>query len=696
MTSGIYAQITQIRGFVKDSFSSEPLPFVNVVVLKSGVQKGGASTDIEGNYLIKPIESGIYDVSVSYIGYKTKHVKNVKVDTTKITILNIFLVPSSSMIKETVITTYSKPLISRDEGSSGRLSKSEIRKAPTRSISSCYDYSSRSSGVTSDGRSLEGPKERMSRDMPTETKAEYSVEKGSSVKSSETDPDVLSKSDQNMAGILTAGQLNDFSKWELWEDISQGVLKTWQNYWKIKPFERFTVQVLTANGRPLPDCEVSLLNKEKKNEWTSKTDNTGKAELWSSIFADNGSDKAYSININYANKNYKITKILKFADGINIITLPVECPILKKADIMFVVDATGSMNDEIQYLKSELNNIILEIKKQNTGLELNLGSVFYRDIGDEYITRKSDFSTDINSTINFIKQQNAAGGGDQPEAVHSALDIAINSMKWSDSAVARLLFLVLDAPPHYTPVVIDSVQLLIAEAAAKGIRIIPITGSGIEKKAEYLMRAFALATNGSYVFLTDHSKVGYSHIKPTTDEYDVELLKDVLLRLLHEYLFVPSCNDKLDLASQQIKDTMYVVNPKIIAHEISDSSLVGKYAGQTARLDTNKVSFAHQTQTIDVTNLKKDSSTISINLEVPTFSNFRFYPNPTTGNLTIEIKGKIEELYLADLSGKLLERYSVKSSERLEINISKYPVGVYFLQYFFNDKWLTGKVVLMR
>jgi hypothetical protein len=660
----------ELRGTVSDSATHLPLPLANVMLCHDTIVIAGNSTDMDGKYVIKPVKPGTYNLVITYIGYKKLIVKDIEIGGNKISFFNASLKVDIPKLNEVVVETYRKPVFDADEASPS-LSKADIMKAPTRDVKELVPVSSTWS-----------PKSRSDKESYDMNPGLISLPKSG----------IIPYEDKILSGILTAGELNDFSKWELWKDVNQGDLKSWQDYWKFKPFERYTVQIISVNGRPLADCEVSLMNKDKKSEWTARTDNTGKAELWVNLFSAGKFNKGYTININYKSQNYKIKKILKFSEGINIITLPAACDMPQKADIMFVVDATGSMSDEIQYLKSELNNIITEVKKQNPNLELNLGSVFYRDKGDAYVTRKSDFSVDINTTINFIKQQSAGGGGDEPEAVHTALNVAIHEMKWSDDAVARLMFLVLDAPPHYSPGIIDSIQVLISEASAKGIRIIPITGSGINKSAEYLMRAFALATNGTYVFLTDHSRVGNSHIKPSTDEYDVQLLKDVLLRILHQYLFIPSCNDKLELTEKGIKDTMYVKNPKIIAHEISDSSLVGKHKNSNIPADTNKVSFVDTTKT-DITT---DSLANNTDKNQPVFINFRYYPNPTTGKLYIDIEGKIEELYLADISGKLLERYLVKGNEKLEINLSKYPVGVYFLQYFYANKWLTGKVILTR
>ena len=48
-------------------------------------------------------------------------------------------------------------------------------------------------------------------------------------------------------GILTAGEINDFTKWELWKDIDHTDLKQWQEYWKIKPIQRYTLQIGRAH-----------------------------------------------------------------------------------------------------------------------------------------------------------------------------------------------------------------------------------------------------------------------------------------------------------------------------------------------------------------------------------------------------------------------------------------------------------------
>ena len=61
----------------------------------------------------------------------------------------------------------------------------------------------------------------------------------------------------------------------------------------------------------------------------------------------------------------------------------------------------------------------------------------------------------------------------------------------------------------------------VAAAARRGIRILPVVSSGADTETEFLMRTAAAVTGGAYVFLTDDSGIGYSHLEPTIGDYDV-------------------------------------------------------------------------------------------------------------------------------------------------------------------------------
>ena len=94
------------------------------------------------------------------------------------------------------------------------------------------------------------------------------------------------------------------------------------------------------------------------------------------------------------------------------------------------------------------------------------------------------------------------------------------------------MFLVLDAPPHNTQTIRES----LASTLETAVRVIPVASSGVDKTTEFLLRTFAIVTGGTYTFLTDDSGIGGSHITPTIGDYVVEQLCDLLVRLIDEYL----------------------------------------------------------------------------------------------------------------------------------------------------------------
>jgi len=332
-------------------------------------------------------------------------------------------------------------------------------------------------------------------------------------------------------GVLTAGEWNDLNNWNFWNNLLGN-----QNYyddvnkWNLKEIKRYSFVVEDKNESFVANAEISLLSNQVE-VWKTKTDNKGRATLWSDLELNE-----LNARVEFEETEETVIDVIEYAEGINKVYLNKTIVNKKIIDIYFAVDATGSMGDEINYLKAELNNVIKRLKQNNPLLEMRFGSVFYRDEGDEYVTRPFGFTADEASLISFISNQYADGGGDFPEAVHSALDIAITQSSWNDNASTRIMFLLLDAPPHYTQEVISNLEFNLIKAAEKGIKIIPITASGIDKATEYLMRSFAILTNGTYVFITNDSGVGNDHLEPTIGEFEVEKLNDLMVRLVGEYV----------------------------------------------------------------------------------------------------------------------------------------------------------------
>ena len=203
--------------------------------------------------------------------------------------------------------------------------------------------------------------------------------------------------------------------------------------------------------------------------------------------------------------------------------------------IAFIVDATGSMGDEIRYLQSDLVSLLSSVREEHPNYRIETGFVFYRDQEDEYLTRHLNFSNDVNLQVDWLNEQEANGGGDYPEAVEAGLNTGLTNLSWSTAPGSRLAFLILDAPPHDDDQTMDRYRDLVAEYRAQGIRIIPVAASGVDLSTELLLRLTAIATNGTYTFLTDDSGVGNPHLEPSVGEFEVEYLHDLLVRLIGEY-----------------------------------------------------------------------------------------------------------------------------------------------------------------
>ena len=337
---------------------------------------------------------------------------------------------------------------------------------------------------------------------------------------------------QPQGGLVTAGEWNDLDNWDFYQKtLMKEPFKGFPDDWQMYTNHRIAVAI-TAKNKPAANATVTLFRNDTPI-WTAKTDNLGRAELWVGAFQKEKELNTALLRLK-VNEQWVSTATISETQ-VNRIALDETLPSpTNLVQIAFMVDATGSMGDELEFLKMDLKKVINEVQKTNTQLKISTATVFYRDEGDEYVVKHSPFTEDINQTIEFISQQRADGGGDFPEAVDKAL-VQLNQLQWQPEARTRIAFLVLDAPPHNKPAVISSIQYSVKTAAASGIKLIPVVASGIDKTTEFLMRFIAMYTNGTYVFITDHSGIGNKHLEPSVGEYQVEKLSDLMVRLIKKY-----------------------------------------------------------------------------------------------------------------------------------------------------------------
>ena len=337
---------------------------------------------------------------------------------------------------------------------------------------------------------------------------------------------------QPQGGLVTAGEWNDLDNWAFYQKtLMKEPFKGFPDDWQMYTNHRIAVAI-TAKNKPAANATVTLFRNDTPI-WTAKTDNLGRAELWVGAFQKEKELNPTLLRLK-VNEQWVSTATISETQ-VNRIALDETLPSpTNQVQRAFMVDATGSMGDELEFLKMDLKKVINEVQKTNTQLKISTATVFYRDEGDEYVVKHSPFTEDINQTTEFISQQRADGGGDFPEAVDKAL-VQLNQLQWQPEARTRIAFLVLDAPPHNKPAVISSIQYSVKTAAASGIKLIPVVASGIDKTTEFLMRFIAMYTNGTYVFITDHSGIGNKHLEPSVGEYQVEKLSDLMVRLIKKY-----------------------------------------------------------------------------------------------------------------------------------------------------------------
>ncbi len=125
-----------LKGKIMDLDADSPLPFASVVLFLNGNQVSGTNTDFDGEYTIKPVQPGTYEVLVSFVGYQSQKITGVKITANKIQFVNAAL-SAGVMMEEAEVVEYTVPLIDKDGGASGgTMTREDIDKMPGRSAAS--------------------------------------------------------------------------------------------------------------------------------------------------------------------------------------------------------------------------------------------------------------------------------------------------------------------------------------------------------------------------------------------------------------------------------------------------------------------------------------------------------------------------------------------------------------------------------
>lgn len=122
----VFAAEYQIKGVVIDKSTRQPLEFVNVLVVGLGI---GASTDVNGNFLITQVPPGIYRLQASFLGYKTELTPEYRVNHVT-PYVQIELEEENASLNEVVVTASPFQKVPESPVSLRVIGLQEIEKAP--------------------------------------------------------------------------------------------------------------------------------------------------------------------------------------------------------------------------------------------------------------------------------------------------------------------------------------------------------------------------------------------------------------------------------------------------------------------------------------------------------------------------------------------------------------------------------------
>lgn len=186
-------------------------------------------------------------------------------------------------------------------------------------------------------------------------------------------------------------------------------------------------------------------------------------------------------------------------------------------EVVFVLDATGSMSGLIEGAKMKIWSIANEILTGDPVPDVRIGLVIYRDRGDVFVVKKYDITDDIDQIYVDLTSVTADGGGDFQEDVNQALAWAVDSMTWTDSEnVLKLVFLVGDAPPHMDYNDQNDYKTVCRDALKKEI-IINTVRCGTDNSTQEVWMEIAHLAEGTY------TSIGYEASQVVATPYDEEI-----------------------------------------------------------------------------------------------------------------------------------------------------------------------------
>lgn len=263
--------------------------------------------------------------------------------------------------------------------------------------------------------------------------------------------------------------------------------------------ERIVLAVVDSEKRPVPNAGVVVTAKGKTIS-AGKTCADGTFLFFPSM---SGSDETdYKVVVTVHGKTLSKTIARK---GLRHVDFQTDTPRSLSApiplDIVFILDTTGSMGEEIARLKETIELININLSSVSPTPDLRFGMVLYKDRGDEYKTKIVPLTADLKQFQTQLNALSAGGGGDEPEDLESALDDTINRMQWNKNGI-RMGFIITDAPPNFYSDQPFTYKQAAISAKKQAIKLFSVGTGGLPTQGEYILRQISQFTSAAYIFLT--------------------------------------------------------------------------------------------------------------------------------------------------------------------------------------------------
>ncbi len=337
------------------------------------------------------------------------------------------------------------------------------------------------------------------------------------------------------ANSLSAGEIDDNQRWD-------DYLRYRSEYvgppiHEVDVSERYTITVLDSHNRPVPNAKVRVSAGET-SVFEGRTYANGQTLFFPLAFPDAEGAETFLFEVEKDGVSHRLD-VERHLEYEWTVRLDLDEPQIDGVplDVLFLLDATGSMDDEIEQIKTTLLSISARIGELPSRPDLRFGMVTYRDREDEFITRVYDFDHDVQQFSNTIREVAADGGGDDPESLNEALHVAVHEPSWRLDNPIRLVFLVADAPPHLDYAQDYDYAEEMVEANRRGMKIFAIASSGLDDQGEYIFRQIAQHTMGRFIFIVYGGDGTTGGTTPHhVGQYTIEQLDDLVVRLVQEEL----------------------------------------------------------------------------------------------------------------------------------------------------------------